>query len=62
MRPIPLPPAEEHGHEHVDAVANRVDEEGQRLLDVDGDSEGDGDGNWIEDPDTESTSYYVQFL
>jgi hypothetical protein len=51
VRPIPLPPAEEHGRGHVDAVSNRAEEEGQRLLDADADSECDGDGDRIEDPD-----------
>jgi hypothetical protein len=34
------------------SMANRVDKEGQRLLDADGDSKGDGNGDWIEDPDS----------
>ena len=55
VRPIPLPPAEEHGREHVHTVANRGDEEGRRLLNAEGDSEGDSDGDddddRIEDPD-----------
>ena len=51
VRPIPLPPAEEHGHTELNG-AEANDDEGQRLLDAEGDGEGNDDGDQIDNPDT----------